>query len=267
LAPQSLKVADEAGINENEAYEWTIVQGFHPEESLEEYTELGLIGFDFAQFAKECLSLKNTHYGFPFLKLLQKLWPGDWRMQLKQMNSRIQLDNERKKRDGKRTMKEVSEREWWTFLGIIIAAAPVGKGGERLWETRGSRDERTFSTPINLGPKGLEIMPKYRFDTIKKVFPSAFHDHEARRKGDDWYPIGLLVKGFNENRRNTVAASKKKVLDEIMSAFRPRTTATGALPNISYILRKPEPLGSELKVSGCSKTGKSFTLTLTCTYL
>lgn len=107
-------------------------------------------------------------------------------------------------------MKEVSEREWWTFLGIIIAAGPLGKGGERLWETNGSRGERTFSTPFDLGPKGLAVMPKYPFDAIKKVFPSAFHDHEARREGDDWYHhIGLLVKGFNQNRRNTVAVSKK----------------------------------------------------------
>jgi hypothetical protein len=28
-----------------------------------------------------------------------------------------------------------------------------------------------------------------------------------------------------------------------MSAWRPRTTALGGLPNISFIARKPEPLG------------------------
>ena len=32
-----------------------------------------------------------------------------------------------------------------------------------------------------------------------------------------------------------------------MSAYRPQTNKTGNLPNISYILRKPEPLGTELK--------------------
>ena len=36
-------------------------------------------------------------------------------------------------------------------------------------------------------------------------------------------------------------------LDESMSAYRPQTRKTGNLPNISFILRKPEPLGTELK--------------------
>ena len=36
-----------------------------------------------------------------------------------------------------------------------------------------------------------------------------------------------------------------------MSAYRPCTTKLGRLPNISYILRKPEPLGTELKTYVC----------------
>ena len=38
-----------------------------------------------------------------------------------------------------------------------------------------------------------------------------------------------------------------------MSAFRPRTTKTGGLPNISFIIRKPEPLGTEFKDTACKK--------------
>jgi hypothetical protein len=38
-----------------------------------------------------------------------------------------------------------------------------------------------------------------------------------------------------------------------MSAFRPRTTRLGGLPNISYILWKPKPLGTEFKTSVCPK--------------
>jgi hypothetical protein len=40
-----------------------------------------------------------------------------------------------------------------------------------------------------------------------------------------------------------------------MSAFRPQTTKTGNLPNLSHIERKPEDLGTELKVVACSKIG------------
>ncbi len=45
------------------------------------------------------------------------------------------------------------------------------------------------------------------------------------------------------------------VLDEIMSAWRPQTTPTGGLPNVSFIPRKPEPLGTEFKTVCCGVTG------------
>ncbi len=40
-----------------------------------------------------------------------------------------------------------------------------------------------------------------------------------------------------------------------MSAWRPRTTALGGLPNISFVVRKPEPLGTEFKTCACPITG------------
>ncbi len=40
-----------------------------------------------------------------------------------------------------------------------------------------------------------------------------------------------------------------KLLDESMSAWHPRKDKTGGLPNISFILQKPEPLGRSLRAS------------------
>ena len=45
------------------------------------------------------------------------------------------------------------------------------------------------------------------------------------------------------------------VVDESMSAWAPKTTARGGLPNISYIARKPKPLGTEFKVIADATTG------------
>ena len=52
-----------------------------------------------------------------------------------------------------------------------------------------------------------------------------------------------------------IAASFLKVGDESMSAIRPRTTAKGNLPHLSYILCRPEPLGTEFKTVACSVKG------------
>jgi hypothetical protein len=38
-----------------------------------------------------------------------------------------------------------------------------------------------------------------------------------------------------------------------MNSFRPHTTKLGGLPNISFILRKPELIGTEFKTSICLK--------------
>jgi hypothetical protein len=40
-----------------------------------------------------------------------------------------------------------------------------------------------------------------------------------------------------------------------MSAWHPQKDKTGGLPNISFILQKTEPLGTEFKPMACSVTG------------
>jgi hypothetical protein len=67
--------------------------------------------------------------------------------------------------------------------------------------------------------------------------------------------MGLLLDGFNEVRGNKIAASIKKVLDESMSSWQPRTTKTGGLPVLTYVQRKPEPLGTEFKCVADAETG------------
>ena len=61
----------------------------------------------------------------------------------------------------------------------------------------------------------------------------------------------MSIDGFNDTC-NTIADSYMKV--ESMSAIRFRKTAKGNLPHLSYIFRKPEPLGIEFKTVTCSST-------------
>ena len=52
-----------------------------------------------------------------------------------------------------------------------------------------------------------------------------------------------LIYGLNEANKN-IAASYLKFGDESMSVISFRATAKGNLPHLSYIFRKPEPLGT-----------------------
>lgn len=227
---------------------WNIVSESEPDVPVEEYEDIGLAGFDFDKFSAENLSKKaEDGYDYPFLKLIQEIWPGDWRKQLAQLNAEI-LENNRNLSTDKK-WKLVSEYEWWKFIGVLVSAAAEKKGGTRLWEKNDAHSEKRQTERTNYGPDGRNIFPQYRFDQLRKVFPSAFHDYEMKARGEPWFAVGLMVRGFNEVCADKYAASVVKTLDESMSAFRPRTTKTADLPHISFIFRKPEHLGTEFKVS------------------
>jgi hypothetical protein len=190
------------------------------------------------------------------------MWPGDWKQQLRQLNLKAAAENaDNHGKKNWRNIQPVSDQEWWVFIGILISAGPQGRGGKKLWEKDAHREARGITTPINYGPDGFNIMPEYRFKDIKHCFPWSFQDKsKADEDADDgsfdpWNMALLLVNGYNKNRHDWVAASARKTLDESMSAYRPRTSKTGGWPNISFILRKPEPLGTEFKVIACSVTG------------
>jgi hypothetical protein len=65
----------------------------------------------------------------------------------------------------------------------------------------------------------------------------------------------LRQEEFKENRHRTAMSPHEKVLIQLMSAFRPQTHKNGDLPNLSFIPRKPEPLGAEFKAIRCAATG------------
>ena len=64
----------------------------------------------------------------------------------------------------------------------------------------------------------------------------------------------MFIYGFNKACSN-IAASYLNVGDDSMSTIRFRTMSKGNLPHLSYILCKPEPLGTEFNTFACSVTG------------
>ena len=227
-----------------------------PGKEVIEYTNIGLAGLDFERcFSEESIKSKNKDYDFPFLKLLQALWPGEWRQQLDRLNSYIENDYN-KNRVSKRRMSSISEKEWWTFIGILIGASPLGKGGNRNLFDHYDRYSYSYVDPINLGNQknGRGYMSLDRFIKIRSVFPKAFALVD-NQDSDPWFMVLDLINGFNQNRRMKFAGSATKTDDETMSALVPRTTPTGGLPTISFIKRKPEPLGTEFKTVCCASTG------------
>ena len=147
----------------------------------------------------------------------------------------------------------MTEKEWWVFFGILLGAHCYGDGGSSFWSKSDVGDG------VLSAPNMDQYMKEWRFKEIKKYKLMIYAD-AGRKKDDPWWQFVSGVEQFNMNRQYCVASSKWKVFDESMSAFRPQTSPTGNLPHISYVERKPEPLGTEFKTCCCFKTGIMLSL-------
>jgi len=255
------QVVVSSGRNGGRSVTWTVRSDIRASEVLPQkqlFKKLGVRGFDFGKKDKISPDGKNTR--IDLLKLLIHLWPGDWRSQLQKLNFKILLNNDNIKkhtRHGTRhkTVNTISPHEFWCFWGIILAARIHGRKGD-VWESTPEEGYPNFC--VNMS----EYMSKNQHLEIRSYIPHLWESEEKKEQGDAWWQFSNAVDLFNKNRHSIVLTSTLKVLDESMSAFRPQTTKTRNLPNISSIDRKPENLGTELKVVADEFTGMTIYLEL-----
>ncbi len=60
---------------------------------------------------------------------------------------------------------------------------------------------------------------------------------------DPWWQFREAVAECNKNRKEMIHFPQWVAIDESMSSLKPQTTKNGNLPNVSFISRRPEPLG------------------------
>lgn len=63
-------------VHDKRIFKWKCVDESFPVEPIQEFRDVGVVGFNFNQFAEHKLSIDNDDYEFPYLKLLIHLWPG-----------------------------------------------------------------------------------------------------------------------------------------------------------------------------------------------
>ena len=110
-----------------------------------------MVGIHKFSFGSEEVRTNNGRR-ISFLKLIIESWPGDWRVQLAQVNRLIGLDNEKKRkqsRTGKVGLtKEMAEQEFWVFWGITLSAGIDGEKGTVC--ERGQPEEVFFRRSVLL---------------------------------------------------------------------------------------------------------------------
>jgi hypothetical protein len=172
------------------------------------------------------------------LALWLTLYPGSIEDDLQRLNSQASLR--------KSTYRPVSMSEWVTFWGLVLGARQFHVRGKDLWESK--------SVGLQPAPNFGQYMSWGRFQLIREMAKYSKADMDSQ-PSDPWFMFRRAVQDFNANRAATVLMQLVQVLDEAMSNWQPRKDKLGGLPNISYIQRKPRPLGTEMKCVADAVTG------------
>ncbi|MGH7955347.1 MAG: hypothetical protein ACREOZ_05245, partial [Gloeomargaritales cyanobacterium] len=221
----------------NQRIVWRVVKECHPPDHTPDRTEL-----DLAQFGMNAEDQYEVRFALMFLMLTFD----DWQGKLDLMNEKIIHHNCLKTTTDHKVVI-FTPHEFLTALGLFIGASRMGCKGADLWAKAEDNDD------IMPSPNFQQYMKDYRFREWRKFVPFVWSDPKIRET-DPWWMISAGIQSFNNRMRALVKSSVWRILDESMSAWRPRTTDTGALPNISFVARKPEPLGTEFKAVCCPKT-------------
>ena len=159
--------------------------------------------------------------------------------------------------DSFRPIKYFTNSEFLVGCALLIGAADCAGKGETLWKSSGRKKKEwkkhwlSFSPDVDFG----KHMRAYRFRQFRTHVAKIWQDNPSRRHQDPWWQFSPAIRNFNSIRQNLILPCEVIVIDESMSAFRPQTTKTGGMHNISFIMRKPENLGTEFKSSVCAATG------------
>ena len=87
-----------------------------------------------------------------------------------------------------------------------------------------------------------------RFKRVGRCLARGPEGYDEMLSTDPWAQFRWLVDGFNETRRRELTPGKRKKLnpDESMFTWKGKS-GVGGLPHLSFVKRKPEPLGLESK--------------------
>ena len=112
---------------------WTCVKDQVIEDT-EDYKEIELCGFDYSLFEEKKGGGKREGLdGFPYLKHVIKLWPGDWEKEMGKMNEAVTMKNRvTLNGGGKWQVKKFTRQEFWKCIGCILSAVTYGKKGRNL---------------------------------------------------------------------------------------------------------------------------------------
>jgi hypothetical protein len=96
------------------------------------------------------------------------------------------------------------------------------------------------------------VLSRDRFKKLVRYWSRGLQSERDNLKTRPWAQVDRWVKGFNTSRLREICPGSSLTPDEMMLEWKGKS-GNGGLPHLSFIKRKPQPLGTELK-SVCEGT-------------
>ena len=192
------------------------------------------------------------------------IWPGDLDEQAARMTKAAEVLGGLTEEQA-HCHKPAAE-ELRTFWWIVRAAALHSEKGMQLFlkfATAAARKWAGSRDPANFG----QYMRARRFLYLRKwcVYSFATDEELTFQKNNPgkstWAQVEAMFDQLGEERKEMFAGAARRgeeirtILDEMMIAWRPKTSQLGGLPNITFEPRKPKNLGTMLKDGRDTQTG------------
>ena len=184
----------------------------------------------------------------------------DLQKQVAKFNRNIDLHNDINVDAGRtsfysrrRSIKYFSVSEFLTGYGIILGAADCLDKGNALFKTK-KEESAPCTLWHSIAPKMdfSNYLSLSRFKQFRSILAHQWQDSEKFNENDPWWRFQKAIDEFNAIRKKFLTLGNITCLDESMVAWKPQTTFTGGLPNISHIDHKPEDIGCEQKTAASS---------------
>ena len=173
------------------------------------------------------------------------LYPDKWiDLQLKYTNPNLQGHN--------KINTKLDKGELLQFWGYCLALSiHTGLSLEKMWSD--TPIDGSILPPPAMGKHGMSFA---RFKAIRSALRFGPSD-QASLRADNWSFVRELVVLYNKCRDENYNAGWLLTADETMFAWRGKVGILNInkCPHRSWVPRKPEPLGVEMKTTGCALSG------------
>ena len=139
--------------------------------------------------------------------------------------------------------EELNDSRSW-YMWMIEAALTIIFGGSQFKE--GTDLWATQNLGLMPPPDFGRHLSRDRFRRIVRYWARGRIRERDRLRNNPWAQVDSWVKGFNDARLREIVAGSCVTPDEMMLEWKGKA-GFGGLPHLSFIKRKPQPLGTELK--------------------